>query len=152
MRAIAAPRRTPAGAVATGYRIVVGLFYVGSAVFNLLVSYPNARAVYEAFADLAWPGAEQLVRNVITPIAGPLTLAVVAFELVTGVLVLGRGKWARVGVWAALAWLAALIPFLGVVGVANVVLILTLVSLLRTEPERALLDLLWKDRAHGGRG
>jgi hypothetical protein len=139
---MAAPRRAPAGSLRTGYRMVVGIFYVGSAVFNLLVSLPSARAVYEAFADLAWPGAEQLLRDVIIPMAGAFTLAVVAFELVTGLLVLGRGKWARVGLWAAVAWLAGLIPFLGVYAVANVVLILTFVPLLRSEPDRSLLDLL----------
>jgi len=66
--------------------------------------------------------AEQLVRDIIIPMAGPFTLAVVAFELITGVLVLGRGRWARVGLWAALAWLAGFIPFLGAYALANVVL------------------------------
>lgn len=136
------PGRPRAGPLATGYRIVVGLFYIGSAVFNLLVSFPNAHVVYEAFADLAWPGAEQLVREVVLPIAGPFTLAVVAFELVAGALLLGRGRWARLGLWAALGWLAVLVPFLGVYGVANVVLILTFVPLLRTEPDRSLRDLV----------
>ena len=135
----AAARHAAAGPLATGYRITVGLFYVGSAVFNLLMSYPSAEEVYGAFADLAWPVADQLVRDAIIPIAGPFTLAVVAFEFVTGILVLSRGNWALLGLWAALAWLAALIPFLGVYAVANAVLILTIVPLVRVEHDRSLL-------------
>jgi hypothetical protein len=111
-------------------------------VFNLLVSYPNSRAVYAAFADLAWPGADWLVRVVIMPIAGPFTLAVVAFEMVAGLLLLGNGRRARAGLWAALVWLIVLIPFLGVYALANAAFILFLLRLFGSSHDRSLLEMI----------
>ncbi len=60
-------RDTGSGALATGWRCFVGLFYVGSANFNLMVTFANPQPVYSAFAALAWPLAETLIEGGNTP-------------------------------------------------------------------------------------
>src|SRR5690554_2199266 len=90
-------RGTPrkAGGLVTAWRFLVALFYLGSAVFNLLVTFADPEPVYSAFAVLAWPGAETLVHSLVLSVAGVFTLAVVVFELATGLLILHRGRAVR---------------------------------------------------------
>ncbi len=126
------PRRAhaPAGGMANVPRIAWGVFFLGSAVFNALITAPNAEQVYLSFAGLSWPVAEQLVRNLVVPVGMAFTLLVVAFEITVGLLILRR-RTARIGIVISLAWLAVLIPFLDGYGLVNVVLIAALAPLLR---------------------
>jgi hypothetical protein len=137
--------------MAQAYRIVWGVFFLASAVFNAVVAIPAARDVLRAFADLSWPGAEFLVRELMLPVAGSVIGVVVAFEAVVGALILSRGPKVRWGLWASLAWLGALIPFLGPYGLANVVLVATVLPLLRRRYDRSFRDVLLPRRRRPGR-
>src|SRR5690242_1934720 len=122
--------RALAGRIPNVARIAWGVFFLGSAVFNALITAPNAEHVYLSFASLSWPVAEQLVRNFVVPFGMPFTLMVAAFEITVGVLILHR-RTARFGIVISLAWLGVLIPFLDGYGLVNVVLIGALLPLLR---------------------
>jgi hypothetical protein len=124
--------RPPAGRVADVIRMAWGMFFLGSAAFNALVTAPEAGTVYVAFADLSWPPAGPLVRDLIVPVGTAFTYLVAAFEVVVGLLILNR-RTARLGILISLGWLVVLIPFLGHYGLANVVLIAALVPLLKRD-------------------
>lgn len=111
-------------------RIAWGVFFLGSAVFNALITAPNAEQVYLSFAGMSWPVAEQLVRHLVVPVGTAFTLLVASFEVTVGLLILRR-RTARVGIVISLAWLAVLIPFLDGYGLVNVILIAALAPLLR---------------------
>lgn len=132
----------PAGPVADITRIVWGLFFLGAAVFNAVVTIPSARGVLRAFADLSWPGAAGLVRGVLLPYAGTVIGLVVVFEAVVGGMILSRGAVARRGLWAATGWLLLLVPFLGVYAIANVVLAVSMLPLLSRLYQRSLHGVL----------
>jgi hypothetical protein len=141
----------PAGRPAEAYRIVWGLFFLAAAVFNAVVTIPAARDVLRAFADLAWPGIEMLVRELMLPVAASVIGMVVAFEAVVGALILSRGSRVRWGLWASLVWLVALIPFLGAYGLGNLVLASTVLVLLRRRYDRSLRDVLFPLRRRPSR-
>lgn len=122
-----------AGAWANIARVLVGLYFIGGALFNAVFTYPAATAVYEAFADLSWPVFEALVRQVVLPLAQPVTLLVIVFEFVVGILVLSRGRWTRPGIQAAVLWHVVLVPFLSFYAIANVVLAAAIALLLRRD-------------------
>ena len=117
-------------------KIAWGVFFLGSAVFNALITAPNAEQVYLSFAGMSWPVAEQLVRHLVVPDGMAFTLLVAAFEVTVGLLILRR-RTARVGIVISLAWLAVLIPFLDGYGLVNVVLIAALAPLLRYDYDRS---------------
>ena len=117
-------------------RIAWGVFFLGSAVFNALITAPNAEQVYRSFESLSWPVAEQLVRNLVVPVGTAFTFLVAAFEITVGLLIVHR-RSARFGIVISLAWLAVLIPFLNGYGLVNVVLIAALAPLLRYDYDRS---------------
>ena len=123
-----------AGRLAEAARLAWGIFFLGSAAFNALVTAPDAEAVFTAFVGLSWTQAAPLVRAIL-PVAAAFTLLVVGFEVVVGLLILSR-RTARLGVIISLAWLAALVPFLGSYGLVNVALIPAVALLLRRSYDR----------------
>jgi hypothetical protein len=69
-------RDAPAGRMANVTRIAWGVFFLGAAVFNSLITMPNAEQVYLSFAGMSWPVAEQLVRHLVAPVGMAFTLQV----------------------------------------------------------------------------
>ena len=107
-------------------RLAWGVFFAGSAVFNMVFLVPHARPILQWCASVSWPGADALVQHLIVPVSVPFAVLVVGFELVTAVLLLVP-RYARVGLALSLGWLAALIPFLGWYGIVNVIALILLV-------------------------
>lgn len=132
----------PAGRGAEAYRVVWGVLFLAAAAFNAVVTIPQARDVVGALAGLSWPGAEILVRELMLPVAAAFIGVVVAFEMLVGTLLLSRGARVRWGLWAALAWLVGLLPFLGIYGLANVVLGAAMIPLLRRRYDRSAREVL----------
>ncbi len=87
--------------------------YLGGAVYNAFVTVPEAREVFESFADMAWLGPYRwLIDNLFlaAPTACAATLA--AFELAVGVGIVAGGQARRAALVAATAFVIALIPSL----------------------------------------
>jgi hypothetical protein len=122
--------RGPASRTTTAALVVWGVFFAACAVYNTVMLVPHARTVFQWCTGVAWPGADTLIERIILPVAVPFAVLVVAFEFVTAVLLLSR-RHAHIGLVLSLGWLAALIPFLGWYALANVVLLLALVPLVR---------------------
>jgi hypothetical protein len=123
--------RRSAGPWANAARGLVALYFLGSAVFNAVVTYPKARTTFRDFEGLSWPGFDLLVRELAIPLAHPITAMVIAFELTTGILLLGRGRLVRAGLFVAVVWHLALIPFLSFYAIVNLVLAAAIARLLR---------------------
>jgi hypothetical protein len=93
------------------WRGVVALGYLVAAAFNLFFTLPQGDLAW--FAENAWlPVLEALVMEVVVPSREFFMVLVVAFEVVVGALILGRGRSVDVGVGAAVLWVLFLMPFL----------------------------------------
>jgi hypothetical protein len=126
--------------VANGYRIGWGLFFVASAVFNAVITLPNAEKVMEAFEGLSVPGADALLRALM-PFAAGLIAAVVVMEAVVGALILSKGNRARLGLAASMAWIVGLVPFLSWYGAVNLVLAVSLITVIGRDYDKSLYDM-----------
>ena len=87
--------------------------YLGGAVFNALLTVPEARDVFESFRDTAWLGPYRwLIDNVILSAPTACAVALAAFELTLGVAIIAGGRPRRVALVAATAFVIGLIPSL----------------------------------------
>jgi hypothetical protein len=116
--------QAPACAVSAA-RLAWGVFFAGSAVFNMVFLVPHARSILQWCASVSWPGASAIVEHMIVPVSVPVAVLVVGFELVTAVLLLVP-RYAPIGLALSLGWLAALIPFLGWYAIVNVIALVLL--------------------------
>jgi len=126
--------------LSNGYRVVWGLFFLASAVFNAVITLPNAERVLQAFEELSVPGADALLRALL-PYSAGLIAVVVVFEALVGVLILSKGSWARLGIGVSIAWIVVLIPFLSWYGVVNILLAITLVPVFKHHFDRSFYDM-----------
>jgi len=118
-----APEREGAVRRANGARILWGLVFVLSSVINLLLTLPHPE-FYHNFAELTFfPFYRDILLNVAVPNAPVISALVVVFELVTGVLVLSKGKAARVGLLATAAWVLFVWPSMGWYTIASPLLL-----------------------------
>ena len=87
--------------------------YLGGAVFNALLTVPDARGVFESFRDSAWLAPYRwLIDNVILSAPTTCAVALAAFELTVGVAIIAGGRARRAALVAATAFVIGLIPSL----------------------------------------
>jgi hypothetical protein len=116
----------------------LAVLYLGGAAWHSAYTVGHARAVYEAFGDMAWLAPYQwLIRELVVPNALAFTLGLIAFEATVGILLLGRGRFARAGLLAGIAFNLSLVPALGWPYVLGIVpLIAALAALLPSTADR----------------
>lgn len=86
------------------------LFASGSIIHAVVVT--TAQESYSSFADRSpFPWITEMWRSVLVPNVEIFIPILAVFELVVGVLILGKGWRARAGLWAALAFHLALTLF-----------------------------------------
>jgi hypothetical protein len=109
--------------VAQSVRVVLALgLYLGGGALHLVLVLRGEMELYHAFANAPLlPVYGQLWSWLVEPSLPWIVLPVVAFEWLAGVAMLGRGRVARHGQLAGLAWNLALAPF-GPWGWSNLVL------------------------------
>ncbi len=134
--------RPPAGTVRQSVRLLFGGFYAAMAVVNATVTLPHAPRVYADLADMSWPGFDAAVRQLVIPVATPLTATVIVAEAGLAVLLLSRGRAVRAGLLAALAWQLGLAPFLSWYELANVALSAVVLWLLARDYGRSVIDVV----------
>ena len=135
--------RPIAGTWRNAARLAFGAFYLAMATYNVTVTLPNAAASYTDFADnLAWPGVDWLLLHLVVPAAVPFTVLLIAFEVGIAVLVLSKGRWVRVGLLAAIAFMIGLAPLLSWYELANVPLVAWALLLLARDYDHSLLDMV----------
>jgi hypothetical protein len=140
-----AGRATPrpiAGRGRDAARVAFAGFFFAMAAVNATVTLPNTTEFYKGFAELSWPGFDWLVRDLVQPLGVPFTLLLIAFELTIALLVLSKGRRARLGLLAAVAFMVGLAPFTSWYGLANVPLVAWGLLLLGRDDDRSLLDML----------
>lgn len=139
--------RPEAGRWATASRLLLGLYFFAMVLVNVFITLPAAKEVYAGLGDLTWPGFAWIPEQVIQPVAGPFTVALIAWECTVGALLLSRGRAARLGLWAVLLQVLALAPFLGWYEIPNLLTALLVVWLLRREHRRSLPQILGARRS-----
>jgi hypothetical protein len=124
------------------------MFFIGSGVFNALVTLPNPE-LYRVFSTLTFlPFYRRLLLEVALPNAYLISGLVVIFELVVGALTLARGHWVRWGLIGTGAWTIFVAPAMGWYTLWSPLLLVIPLLLLRYEYRRSLLDLVLR---RGGR-
>jgi hypothetical protein len=93
-------------------RMVLALMFFGGAIFNLLYTLPNTPGSLVALVATAPipPYKEVISAAIAWNVTSALALAVVVFEMTTGLLILGRGRSARAAMVAAGAWGLGMLP------------------------------------------
>jgi hypothetical protein len=135
--------RPIAGRWRNAARVAFGGFILAMAAYNTTVTLPNAAASYTDIAnDLAWPGFDWLLLHLVVPAAVPFTLLLIAFEVGVAAMVLSKGRWVRVGLLAAVAFMIGLAPLMSWYELANVPLVAWALALLTRDYDRSLLDMV----------
>ena len=135
--------RPIAGGWRNAARLAFGGFYLAMATYNVTVVLPNAAALYTDIADeLAWPGFDWLLRQLVVPAAVPLTVLLIAFEVGVAVLVLSKGQRVRLGLLAAIAFQVGLAPLISWYELGNVPLVAWALLLLARDYDRSLYDMV----------
>jgi hypothetical protein len=159
MRTITSPRRalnvpyprrtarTPAGRLATAGRLALGVYFLLMAAVNILITLPNANATYDGLARLSWPHFGW-IPELISGLAVPFTILLVAWEIAVGVLLLSCGRAVRVALWAALFQVLALAPFLGWYEVVNLATAVLVAVLLTRTHDRTVIDVMRRREHH----
>ena len=100
-------------------RTLVGLFFLGGATYNTLVTLADPVQVLTGLVATApIPPYREVVRFAAGwNIAGVLTLAVIAFEVTAGCLALWRGSLAKLALLAAGAWGLGMLPVIPPYGI-----------------------------------
>lgn len=138
--------RPPAGRWQTAARVAFGVFFLAMAVYNAVVVVPHAADAYRGVAGVSWPGVDRLVLDLVVPVAQPLAVALVVFELAVAVLVLAAGRAVRAGLVAAVVFMVALAPLMSWYELANIPLIAVALVLLTRDHDRDVLGLA-RDRS-----
>jgi hypothetical protein len=136
-------RSTPrplAGRWRDAARIGFGGFVLAMAAYNTTMVLPDAAEAYRGVAELSWPGFDWLMLHLVVPAAVPFTVLLIAFEVGVAVLVLSKGRWVRVGLLAAMAFMIGLAPLMSWYELANLPLVAGALALLARDYDRSLLD------------
>lgn len=139
--------RPGAGRWATAARVLLGLYFFAMVLVNVFITLPSAEKVYAGLVDLTWPGFVWIPEQVIEPLAGPFTMALIVWECTVVVLLLSRGRATRLGLWAVLLQVLALAPFLGWYEIPNLLTAVLVVWLLRREHHRSFPQMLGAHRS-----
>ena len=112
-------------------RILWGLFFVASGLFNLFVTLPSPE-LYRSFADVNFfEFYRWLLLNIALPYATIITSLVVIFELAIGALILTKGNVVRYGLIGTCIWLLFICPAMGWYTIWSPLLLLIPIALLR---------------------
>lgn len=134
--------RPQAGVGAQIGRALWGLFFIGAAVFNTLVTL-RAPEVYRAFSQVTFFGwYRQLLLTVALPNATAITSLVVVLELLAGVSMLWGGRSVRIALFASTAWVVFLAPAMGWYSASGLLLIVVPLWLLRFDYDRGIVSLV----------
>ena len=95
-------RRTPVGQITSNVaRAFFGVGYLVGSIVHVRFAIAN-NPIYEAFGKTALiPGFRDLWSSVVMPNITFFALLLAAFEMTTGMLILSRGKYVRIGLTAS---------------------------------------------------
>jgi hypothetical protein len=123
-------------------RYFAGLFFI---VMALGVNLPLLFNAPEEFGKLGSesfiPVYRQLFQAGVAPYPALFVVPVILFELATGLMMLGRGMTARIGVFGAIGFLSATAP-LNIVTLPNLVAAAAFVALLWSPFDVGLVDII----------
>jgi hypothetical protein len=140
--------RPLAGTWRNAARLGFGGFFLATATFNATVTLPDAAAFYTSVADeLAWPGFDWLLRQLVVPAAVPLTVLLVAFQVGVAMLVLSKGRQVRLGLLAAIAFMIGLVPLMSWYELGNVPLVALALLLLGRDYDRSLIGMVHRQQS-----
>lgn len=129
-------------------RVVWGLFFIASGVFNFAYTMQNLE-VYNEFADMAlFSFYVNFIEDVVIPNGEVFTATLAVFELLVGGLILAKGMYAKVGLIASLIFTVALIPAIVPYTYVNILLALIPIMLFRNKLDESVPHYLNDKRKH----
>jgi len=108
-----ASRRKLGGIGWNVWRTFIGIAYLAAASFNTTYTLSHTSEL-DGYAEGAWFAfLTDFMRDVFIPNATVFMVLVIVFEIAVGLLIMSRGTWVDIGVWASIGWvLVAVLPFL----------------------------------------
>ena len=123
-------------------RILWGMLFIVSSIINLVVTLPDP-VLYKSFAELSFfHFYRSLLLSVAFPNAYVITGLVVVFELVVGVLILGKKAAVQWGLILSAFWLLFICPSMGWYTLFTPILIIIPWLIGRYRYNRSVLDLI----------
>jgi hypothetical protein len=129
-------------------RIVFGIVLLAGSATNAFLALTQPE-VYTSFADTAiLPLYRDLWGSLVVPYLRFWLLLVVAFELTTGILILSKRVWVKVGLVGAILFFLFLVPFWWEGGaLINIAFAVIVALLLRYDYDASIIDLIRKRSA-----
>jgi len=93
-------------------RIGWGLGFLVAAGFNLIVTLRNPQPLDGFLENARFTIYKDMLENLIIPNSSVFIVLTVVFQVVTGVLILNKLLWARLGLVLALLWPIFLLPLM----------------------------------------
>jgi hypothetical protein len=92
-------------------RIVIGLGYLASAVFNIVFTLRDPQPFLNYIVEY---GSFDFINNLITKYIVPnstmILVIIILCEIITGALILSKGIFIRIGLLLGIVWMIGLIP------------------------------------------
>ena len=92
-------------------RIVIGLGYLASAVFNIVFTLRDPQPFLNYIVEY---GSFDFINNLITKYIVPnstmILVIIILCEIITGALILSKGIFIRIGLLLGIIWMIGLIP------------------------------------------
>jgi hypothetical protein len=92
-------------------RIVIGLGYLASAVFNIVFTLRDPQPFLDYIVEY---GSFDFINNLITKYIVPnstmILVIIILCEIITGALILSKGIFIRIGLLLGIVWMIGLIP------------------------------------------
>ena len=127
-------------------RIIFGFGYIAAAIFNFIYTRQNIQLLWDWFLEsgqiMFIKGALQ---KYIIPNSTLIITLVIILEFLTGLLILAKGIFAKLGLVLGILWTLGLIPFfpVGPATAVNIILLLIQLSLMRSDYEKTFIELLF---------
>jgi hypothetical protein len=133
--------------IANIVRIIFGFVFMAGAVVNAFLALTQPE-VYTTFADTSIvPVYRELWQSLVVPHLGFWLGLTVLFEITTGILILSKGVWVKVGLTLAILFFLFLVPFWWEGGaMINIVFALLVALLLRYDYDDSIIDLIRRKR------
>lgn len=124
-------------------RVLLGSVWITGAIWNVLVTLPEARGVWDDLGENATFGVYRWFFDTMAGGAPAFwTIMVIAAELMLGVLLLGRDPWARYGLLLSTAWCVFLFFLIWPWTLSTIIFLGPSVWLLRYRHPIGVMDLL----------
>jgi len=123
--------------------MLLGFVWIAGAIWNAVVTLPDAADAWDVLGENATFGVYRWFFNSVVSAAPEFwSMMLIAGELVLGILLMAKGRWAQYGLAGSVLWSIFLTFLIFPYTLMMPLFVLLAAWLLRFEPRASVLDLL----------